>query len=262
MPNDKHRILSTKPLTQEQLQLAAAHGLTVDVQAFIHIKPVWNNAIQPAFKDGRVFVFSSPNAVKSVAEQLGAVDADQQVYCIQGATKQAVEESFPGMRIAGTAANSKELAELMLQDAAKKIEDTASHTDEVLMNSVDATNTGSGKISQHASVTFFCGNIRRDELPVMLRNASIHVQEIIVYETLETPKAINGDYDGIMFFSPSSVRGFFAGNALKSDTICFAIGHTTGAALRERTANEIVTSPEAAVDALLQTVISHFDNIK
>lgn len=334
MPNNKYRILSTKPLSQEQLQLAAAHSIAVEEQAFIDIVPVKNAAVNPAFKKGGTFVFSSPNAVKSVVEQLddrsGKVkqqrddrngdvvenkveqiddrsgnskqqrddlsgdvvkneveqiddrsgdvmksDALQQedaslaknassksitrVYCIQGATKQAVEALLPEAAIIGIAPNSKELAELMLKD----MEADAQLQHNILKDishSADAVKDGHS--SQSKNITFCCGNIRRDELPDMLRNAGITVNEIVVYETHETPKPLSGTYDGIMFFSPSSVRSFFTSNALPANTICFAIGHTTGAALQERTASNVVTSPEASVDALLQTVILHFDNIK
>lgn len=314
MPNDKYRILSTKPLSQEQLQLAAAHGIAVEEQAFIDIVPVRNDAVKPAFEKGGTFVFSSPNAVKSVVEQLddrsgnskqqrddlsgdvvkneveqiddrsGDVmksDALQQedaslakntssksitrVYCIQGATKQAVEALLPEAAIIGIAPSSKELAELMLKDMEADAQQQHNMSKDIsagAQHSQSADAVKGGHSSQSKYITFCCGNIRRDELPDMLRNAGITVNEIVVYETHETPKQLSGMYDGIMFFSPSSVRSFFNGNTLPANTICFAIGHTTGAALQERTASNVVTSSQASVDALLQTVILHFDNIK
>lgn len=266
MPNDKYRILSTKPLSQEQLQLAAAHGIAVEEQAFIDIVPVKNAAVKPAFEKGGTFVFSSPNAVKSVVEQVDdRSKAEIRVYCIQGATKQAVEALLPEAIIVGIAPNSKELAELMLKDMSADAQQQHKMLKDLSSGAQHSQNADAVKdvnLSQSKTITFCCGNIRRDELPDMLRNAGVTVNEIVVYETHETPKPLIGTYDGVMFFSPSSVRSFFNGNTLPASTICFAIGHTTGAALQERTDNNIVTSPEASVDALLQTVILHFDNIK
>lgn len=265
MPSARYSILSTKPLSREQVQQAATYGIVVSEQAFIEVRPVLTAASEKRsleiFANGGVVVFTSPNAVKIVAEMMtkpsnhtggpGSSDGPEEqndvanleladdvwnqrplaIYCIQGATREAVEKHFSTARIAGTAAHSKALAELVLQDNAIK------------------------------SVAFFCGNIRRDELPDMLRSRGVEVEEIIVYETLETPVKLAETYDGILFYSPSSVRSFFSGNTLPAHTTCFAIGHTTGAALQGVTKNKVVTSPEPAVDALLQTVILYFDNI-
>lgn len=256
MPSARYSILSTKPLSQEQVQQAATHGIVVSEQAFIEVRPVLTAASEKRsleiFAHGGVVVFTSPNAVKIVAEMMtkpsnnaggaGSSDGPEEqndvwnrrplaIYCVQGATREAVEKHFSTARIAGTAAHSKALAELVLQDNAIK------------------------------SVAFFCGNIRRDELPDTLRSRGVEVEEIIVYETLETPVKLTQTYDGILFYSPSSVRSFFSGNTLPAHTTCFAIGHTTGAALQGATKNKVVISPEPAVDALLQTVILYFDNI-
>ncbi|NJE06735.1 hypothetical protein E3E36_11450 [Thermococcus sp. M36] len=35
-------------------------------------------------------------------------------------------------------------------------------------------------------VVFFCGNIRRDELPETLAAKGVEVKEVVVYETIET----------------------------------------------------------------------------
>ncbi|GEP96546.1 uroporphyrinogen-III synthase [Chitinophaga cymbidii] len=233
MSSDKHRILSTKPLSAELVQQAAAQGIVVSEKAFIEVRPALTAASgkrsREILQNGGVIVFTSPNAVRIVAEITENMDAV--VYCIQGATREAVEQHFPNARIAGTAADSKALATLVLQN------------------------------STITFVVFFCGNIRRNELPDMLRSRNVDVEEILVYETLETPAQLTETYDGLLFFSPSSVSSFFSGNTLPAQTVCFAIGHTTAAALRKVTENKVVVSTEPSVDALLQTVILYFDNI-
>jgi len=52
------------------------------------------------------------------------------------------------------------------------------------------------------SVVFFCGNIRRDELPATLVVKGIEVKEVVVYETIETKKSIYKTYNGILFSVP------------------------------------------------------------
>ena len=48
-------------------------------------------------------------------------------------------------------------------------------------------------------VVFFCGDHRLDELPETLRRHNISVQELIVYNTIQTPRYVEKDYDAIMF---------------------------------------------------------------
>ena len=58
-------------------------------------------------------------------------------------------------------------------------------------------------------VIFFCGDQRRDELPEILRQHEVVVNEIVVYQTIAVPHKIEKQYHGILFFSPSAVQSFF-----------------------------------------------------
>ncbi|HJU45935.1 MAG TPA: hydroxymethylbilane synthase [Chitinophagaceae bacterium] len=89
-------------------------------------------------------------------------------------------------------------------------------------------------------VVFFCGDKRRDELPDKLKQQGVHVDEIIVYNTTETPRVVAEHYDGVLFYSPSAVKSFFSLNRLPSHTICYAIGKTTGLTIKAFCTNEVV----------------------
>ncbi len=240
MPNAKYRILSTKPLPQTLIGEAAAHGIAISAQAFIDVQPTLTpettaQSLQH-FINGSTLVFTSPNAVKIVSKawhhsQAHTKKGISKVYCLQGATRKAVEEHLHHVNIAGTALNSKELAELI--------------------------------VAEHniPSVVFFCGRIRRDELPDILKEHQVAVEEIVVYDTVPTPAELNEEYDGILFLSSSTVRSFFSMNTPPKHTVCFAIGTTTEATLEEVTNNRIVVSPGPSMDLLVQTAIFYFDNI-
>lgn len=240
MPNAKYRILSTKPLQQSLVGEAATHGIAISAQAFIDVQP----ALTPEttaqslqhYLNGSTLVFTSPNAVKIVSKawhhgQAHTKKGISKVYCLQGATRKAVEEHLQHVSIAGTALNSKELAELI--------------------------------VAEHniPSVVFFCGRIRRDELPDILKEHQVAVEEFVVYDTVPTPAELNEEYDGILFLSSSTVKSFFSVNIPPKHTVCFAIGSTTAATLEEVTSNRIVVSPEPSMDLLVQTAIFYFDNI-
>ncbi|WP_119079047.1 uroporphyrinogen-III synthase [Chitinophaga alhagiae] len=246
MFNAKYAILSTKALPPELKEEAAGHGIAVEDRMFIDVTAVTTEEIEHrimslSWKSG-VLVFTSRHAVGAVSSVLpsflwehrlpfhGPQLADVRVYCLQGATRQAVEENMPGILIAGTAANGTELAQKIMED-------------------------------QVPAVTFLCGNIRRGELPDTLRAHNIAVEEMVVYNTTETPTVVEKEYDGILFSSPSGVRSFFSVNTPPRHTVCFAIGETTAAALRDVTDNRVITSHEPSADALLGTAIYYFDNI-
>lgn len=240
MPNVKYRILSTKPLQQTLIGEAATHGIAISAQAFIDVQPTLTPALTQQtiqhFIKGSTLVFTSPNAVKIVSKawhysQEPAKKGISKVYCLQGATRKAVEEHLHHVSIAGTAVNSKELAELIL----------AEHN--------------------IPSIVFFCGNIRRNELPDILKEHQVAVEEFVVYDTVETPAVLEEEYDGVLFLSSSSVKSFFSANILPKHTVCFAIGTTTAATLEDVTSNRIIVSPEPSIDLLVQTAIFYFDNI-
>jgi len=88
---------------------------------------------------------------------------------------------------------------------------------------------------------YFCGNMRRDELPDLLKSAHINFTEIIVYETSLNSKVIPGSFDGILFYSPSGVDAFAKANTL-SNTIAFCIGETTASQAKKYTKQVVVAN--------------------
>lgn len=216
------RILSTKELPASLLATAAEQGIDITIEKFIHIQPVSiTTALPPA---NSVVIFTSANAVN-------ATDLAWQVYCLNGATLEAVKEKLPQAQVIATASNATALAQLIIQHNV-------------------------------TSAVFFCGNIRRNELPDLLQQHSIALREIVVYETTEVPAVTTNDYDGIFFFSPSGVKSYFTINTPPASAICFAIGNTTANTLKAYTTNKIIISPDApSAEQMVQTAISYFKNI-
>ena len=74
-------------------------------------------------------------------------------------------------------------------------------------------------------VTYFCSNLRLDTIPDILSENNIKVNEVEAYETKLDAKKVEGDLDGVMFYSPSTVQSFLQQNEAKG--IAFCIGDTT-----------------------------------
>jgi uroporphyrinogen-III synthase len=106
-------------------------------------------------------------------------------------------------------------------------------------------------------VVFFCGNIRRDELPNKIRSEGGDMEEVVVYETEELPEKLTKDYDGILFFSPSAVQAFYQHNQPAKHTVLFAIGKTTAEALRQNKGRHIVVAHKTDKIAMAEEAIAY-----
>ena len=240
MLNERPRILCTRPLSARLLEKAAGQGLDINAQAFTDIRPIiteelWR-VIEQLLPQSITAVFTSAHAVRVMDTYLRGGDTCQvasgwNICCLEGATLQAVTETLPRCPVKATAANATDLAHAVIQ---------------------------SGNVQE---VYFFCSRQRRDELPAILAQQDIRVHEIVLYENVPTPVVTTSDYDGMFFFSPSAVASFFSVNRLPRDTVCFAIGRTTAAALENLTDNRIIISTAPSAESMVQTAIFYFKNI-
>ncbi len=233
----KHKVLSTKKLEPLLVEQANQNGIEIIEQEFISVKPILSKEKQDEImswtqkEDLTTVVFTSANAVAAVKHYLPKNDAGPlhwHVFCISGRTKNAVSTLINPEKIPATAQYGKDLAQKIIASGVKQI-------------------------------VFFCGNKRREELPVRLKDAGITVHEIIVYETVETPVTAIENIDAILFFSPSAVNSFFSANQLNANTVCFAIGHTTAEAIADFTCNTIITSEYTSQEMMLASLIKAYN---
>jgi len=234
MQQNKIKILSTRPLNETLIDEAAQQGIEIEVDSFIETESIQSvevqQEIEQALLQSATIVFTSMNAVEAVAQYITDEMPDWSIYCIGNTTKQLVKNYFGVNNVAGVADNATDLAELIIEE---------SYSDEVI---------------------FFCGDQRRNELPDLLRNNDIEVTEIMVYHTIATPHAISKQYNGILFFSPSAVNSFFAKNKITGNTMLFAIGTTTAAAIKNHSSAGIIISDTADKEYLVEKVINYFVN--
>jgi uroporphyrinogen-III synthase len=229
-------ILSTRAIEAGLIRKAAQHGITAEVKDLIATRTLSSAAtiaaIREALNEGGYMVFTSVHAVQAVKEHAGRQPdtGSWNVFCLEGKTFSAVQQWFPEQPLIDKAAAASALADRILSHDGIR------------------------------SVTFFCGDQRRPELPEKLQAHGIIVKEITVYETIQTPVAVKETYDGVLFFSPSAVKSFFSRNRLAAGTVCFTIGHTTAQAVKDHTGNPVIVSPRQSAEALMDTVIFYFEH--
>ena len=232
MQQNKINILSTRPLNKSLVQEAKAVGISIDELSFIDTEPIQDIAtqqeIEQAYLQSSTVVFTSMNAVDAVLAWQDGQQPDWVIYCMGNTTKLLLKENFGEHSVAGTASSAAELAELIAEE------------------------------SDIEEVIFFCGEQRRDELPAILRNKGIEVQEIIVYETIHTPHKVSKNYQAILFYSPSAVSSFFSNNKVPAQTILFAIGNTTAKTIEQYCTNTIVIGKEPGKEELVRQAMEFF----
>lgn len=231
MQETKRYILCTRPLAKDIILQAAEQHVVIDELSFIDTYPIETQDITDRVKalasQECTVVFTSMNAVEAVAAQVKEV-ANWKVYCLGTTTKKLIEEKLSSATIIGTGENAERLAERLVDDSVKK-------------------------------AVFFCGNIRRDELPNKIRSDGGEVEEVIVYQTIENPSAVTKEYDGILFFSPSAVNSFFKNNKVPLRTELFAIGKTTADTLRKYANKKIIVANVTGKQELVQHAIDYFN---
>lgn len=219
--NTKPKILSTKKLSETQKELL--NKFTVDEIELIEI--AFNTSIKLA-NPIKNAVFTSKNAVIGVFNQFSSEELQfENVYCVGDKTAQFLEEK--NVKVTVIAHSAEELA------------------DEILLN------------KNIEEVYFFCGNLRRNELPEILAENNIKVNEVEIYSTNFKPEKIKNTYDGILFFSPSSVKSYLLKNT-DAKSVAFCIGNTTAAEAIDDFENVFVAD-EPTVENVIKSVNQYFD---
>lgn len=215
------RILSTKKLLDNQKQelLKANFDLTeVDFISTQHSHFELNE-----INDN--LIFTSQNAVLSVLDHpdFEALKS-KNVFCVGLKTKILLSEA--GFNVIAYTGYAADLAEIITLIYASE------------------------------SYTFFSGNLRRETLPVALKEAGVKFNEIEVYQTTLTPQKIKTPVDAILFFSPSGIESYLKDNTIKKE-MCFCIGETTASALEKVTKN-IIIADQPTIEDVIEDVIAEY----
>ena len=225
-------VLFTRPLDAILAQKASLRKVLVDTAKFIETKTTNDQAIIESVRatsdKASTVIFTSTNAVEAVVSFI-ANKPNWDIYCIGGATKDAVIEVFGEAAIKSLAKSAANLAEKII--AAGTVE----------------------------KVVFFCGDQRLTTLPETLAANGIEVDELVVYNTELTPQIVEKNYHGVAFFSPSAVHSFFSENTVATSVILFAIGKTTAATIASYCSNKIVTCEWPGSEQMLDTIIHYFE---
>jgi len=218
--------LSTKKLFIDQEKLLVDAGIRLITYDAIQIELVAVDFLG----DIKNVIFTSKNAVRAIQDIVLPKKANgwsiQYCFCVGKNTQKLLEEH--GQKVVETASNASDLAKII------------------------------SKKYKNEQFLFLCGNLRRDELPLILKEKNMKLEEKVVYKTHWNSKRFDRIFDGILFFSPSGVQSYVSENDM-GQSIAFCIGNTTASEAKKHTNNSIVAN-EPTVENVIMEAITHFKN--
>ena len=215
-------IYSTKKLTDDQLLLfhnavVAESNDAIKISLNRLSKSVIRNEIEHV-------IITSKNAVEALLTNYSAAELQfKHIYCVGRRTKRMVENRIG--KVTHTEANAKRLANYLVEQSSIK------------------------------EVTYFCSDLRLDDLPNKLTENGITVNEIEAYETRFDADKVEAKLDGVMFYSPSTVESFLKQN--KPNGIAFCIGETTAKAANSYF-EDVRVAKVPTVESVIELVNEHY----
>ncbi len=215
--------------------MAVSKGVILDEHALVSTVPVNTDTVQKHVfglaQQEITALFTSQFALLTLMNLLKDRFPDTwSFYCTEHSTRQLLEKCIGDIqKIKGTASSAGALARLLCRNP---------------------------RITQ--PIVFFCGDQRREELPRILNDSGVFLQELVLYHTRLQPYVFTKSYQGILFCSPSAVKSFFLVNNAPRETIFFAIGPSTANELNRFAPNQVVTSHEPDKNSLLRLALSYF----
>lgn len=219
----KTQVYSTKSLTEAQKH--RFKNVKVDSSDFLKIN--LNRIPKTVLKaEVRNVIITSQNAVEAITTVLPKEELQfKNIYCVGRRTKKLIESKIGNV---------------------KHSENSAKALADYLVDFIEGT-----------EVTYFCSDKRLDELPNILEENNITVNEIEAYQTVLDSVKMNDSVEGVMFFSPSTVESYLQNNS--ADIIAYCIGDTT-AAEAQKHFEDVRIAKIPTIESVIDLVNENYNN--
>ncbi|WP_158975183.1 hydroxymethylbilane synthase [Cellulophaga sp. L1A9] len=187
-------VFSTKKLTTEQVERFTT-DITVASEDFIQISlnRIPRLKLKASHKN---VIITSKNAVEALIASINPDELKfENIYCVGRKTKRLIEKRIG--KVTHFENSAKELADY-------------------LVDNIEGT-----------TATYFCSNLRLDDLPTILADHKIELTEIEAYSTKKSPMKVDASIKGVLFYSPSTIESYLQENT--TDVVAYCIGDTTAA---------------------------------
>ncbi len=218
----KTNIYSTKSLTEAQ-RFLFNEKIKPDSSDFVKISL---NRIHPRFLKNEIknVIITSQNAVEALLTNYSAVELQfKNIYCVGRRTKKMIEKRIG--KVLHSEKNAKKLAEYLVD------------------------------FMEGTEVTYFCSDVRLDDLPEILTENNIKVNEVEAYQTKLDSIKLPESVEGVMFYSPSTVQSYKKEN--DANGIAFCIGETT-AKEASKHFDDVRIAKVPTVESVIELVNEHY----
>lgn len=215
-------VYSTKSFTEDQ-RLLFHEKVTVESSDFIKISL---NRIHPRFLKNEIqnVIITSKNAVEALLTNFSPVELQfKNIYCVGRRTKRLVETKIG--KVTHFENNAKKLANYLVE------------------------------YMEGLEVTYFCSDLRLDDLPTILEKNNIKVTEVEAYQTKYDGIKVANTVESVMFYSPSTVESFVQKN--NTEVIAFCIGETTANEAKKHF-SDVKISKVPTVESVIELVNEHY----
>lgn len=219
----KTLIFSTKKLTEAQR--LRFKNIKVESSDFLKINL---NRIPKLLLKTKIdnVIITSQNAVEAITAIISKDELQfKNIYCVGRRTKKLIESKI------GMVTYS--------ENSAKALAD-------YLVDFIDGT-----------EVTYFCSDIRLDELSSVLENNNIKVHEVVAYQTVSDSEKIGSDIEGVLFYSPSTVESYLKNNP--ADKVAYCIGETTADEARKHF-EDVRVAKIPTIESVIDLVNENYNN--
>lgn len=242
--NNSLRIISTRPLREETKCLASDNGWQLEDHPMVTGRSIADRdillkvleTIDRQNRYGLHLVFSSIRAVKAVYDgcKVEGLQFPKDVKAIiVGEVTAAESEMLLGTRNIFVSYNSGGLLEM-----------------------------ARGKLDNSTPILFVCGEQRLPAIPDGFVRMGFPFTELAVYKTFHTPLYIEGDFNAVWFFSPSTVESFFKVNSMPPGSVAICIGETTSAVLPHYTTAPVILAERPHELAMVAATQQWFNETK
>ncbi len=218
----KTHVYSTKSLSESQVKLFH-NNIASENSDFIKIR---FNRIAPKVIKEEIehVIITSKNGVEAILNSFTKEELNfKNIYCVGRRTKKFIEQRIGAVN--HSEKNAAKLAEFLLKEI------------------------------KGQEVTYFCSDLRLDTLPTTLSESGIIVNEVEAYKTMYSPADINENVEGILFYSPSTVKSYIQKNA--TNKIAFCIGESTAKEARKHF-EQVEIAKVPTVESVIELVNLHY----
>jgi hydroxymethylbilane synthase len=220
----KVHVLSTKQLSVSQTDLLDS-TIGFKMSDFISIR---YNRMKPSTVKNPIenVVITSQNGVEALLHNFSPIELQfTNIYCVGRRTKRLIEKRIG--KITHFENSAKELAEFIV------------------------------RMRNIKTITYFCSEVRRDELQAILKENEIEVNEVEAYRTLLNERKFEDTFGGVLFYSPTGVESFIADNK-PNNAVAFCIGNTTANEAKKHFSKvEVAKLP--TIESVLKSVNQYYD---